>query len=85
MNNATKLVQGEEFDSYTPFSEVIAKGCGLAEDICFESYKLLHSVIDTSIYKIGQKVIVDFDGDDSLKWNGEIAGIFRNDLLVYLY
>lgn len=85
MDNSTKLVQGEEFDSYTPLSEVIAEGCELAEDICFEDYKLLHNVVDTSTYKIEQKVIVDFDGDDFLKWNGEIAGVFKNDLLVYLY
>lgn len=85
MAYATKLIQGKDFDSYTPLSDVINEDSKSDEDICFEKYDILHSVVDTSLYKIGQEVRVDFDGDGFPIWNGEIAGIFKNDLLVYFY
>lgn len=85
MAKARKLVQSKNFDSYTPLLDVINEDSKSDKDICFEKYDILHSVVDTSPYKIGQEVQVDFDGDGFLIWNGEIAGIFKNDLLIYLY
>lgn len=86
MATATKLVQGKEFDSHTPLSDVLDEDHELAaEGIHLEKNELLHNVADTSEYKIGQEVQIDFDGDDFLKWNGEVTGIFKSDLLVYLY
>lgn len=80
------LVQGKDFDSYDNVDE-------LASGYCFDEYgedelvnsKVLNSVKSVSKYKIGEEIRVDFNGDGSITWNGEITGIFENKLMVYIY
>lgn len=80
------LVQGIDFDSYDDVAELVneysMKEFGKKELI---NSKLLHSVENTSKYKVGDEVSVDFDGDGFLLWNGAVSGIFADKLMVYIY
>lgn len=80
------LVQGIDFNSYDNADELVSEycleECGEKELI---NSKLLYSVKNTSKYKVGDEVSVDFDGDGFLLWNGEVSGIFADKLMVYIY
>lgn len=85
MSENAKLVQDKDFDSHTNLIEVINDNSEYAADTVVKKTEILHNVTNAPSYKIGQQVVVDFDGDDFLKWDGEITGIFETELLVYLY
>lgn len=80
------LVQGIDFNSYDEVDELVNEH-GLEEfgEKELINSKLLHSVKDTSKYKVGDEVGVDFDGDGFMTWNGEVSGIFADKLMVYIY
>ncbi len=83
---STTMVEGKNFNSFSNLSELVNE-CFVEEygnQITSQTI-VLNCVKDTSKYRIGDRVRIDFDGNGSIVWNGEISGIFENEVMVYIY